>query len=131
MAIRENPGNPEAYNNGGVAFKVLGQFHRALDDYDAAIDLDPTCTNAYYNRGNAHFHLEAFDSALLDFEQAIRLDATLALAYAGRALVFTQLGQDVLAWIDSKIAVALGVQREILEAEIKSIKSKRRDFGLS
>ena len=90
-----------------------------------------TYSGAYYNRGNAYYQLEEYDSALLDFDQAIRLEGTLALAYAGRALVFTHLGQNGLAKIDTEMAVALGVQRELLEAEIDSIKSKRRVFGSS
>ena len=41
------------YNNRGVTFGNLGQHERAMQDYDAAIRLDPTLATAYSNRGNS------------------------------------------------------------------------------
>ena len=75
--------------------------------------------------------MENFNLALLDFDRALVLEPKLALGYAGRALAFTQLGQHSLALIDTEMAVALGVDRELLEAEIRSIKSKRPAFAVS
>lgn len=53
------------------------------------------------------------------------------MAYAGRALTLTQLGQYPMAWIDTEMAVVLGIDRVVLEAEIEAIKRRRQDSGLT
>ncbi len=111
--------------------KNRGQYDRALDDYGAAIDLNPEYASAYYNRGNILYLSGKYDSALPDFDQAVQLNGKLGVAYAGRALVFTHLGQHGMAWVDKEMAVVFGINRALLEAEMNSIKSGRQVAGLS
>ena len=40
-------------NNRGLAFSNKGDYHRALVDFNMAIDLKPDYANAYSNRGMA------------------------------------------------------------------------------
>ena len=43
----------------GVAYRNLGQYLHAIQDYDKAIQLDPNDGDAYVNRGPASTTLEA------------------------------------------------------------------------
>jgi tetratricopeptide (TPR) repeat protein len=40
-----------AYNSRGVAYKDLGNYKQAIEDYGRAIEIKPGYADAYYNRG--------------------------------------------------------------------------------
>ena len=46
-----------AYSNRGNAYSWLGQYLRAIQDFDEAIRLDPQLVLAYYNRGDTYLNL--------------------------------------------------------------------------
>ena len=48
-AIKLNPGNPQAYNNLGVVFVMLGQKKLATTNFKKAISISENFTTAYYN----------------------------------------------------------------------------------
>jgi tetratricopeptide (TPR) repeat protein len=70
----------------GLAYQNLGEYQRALADFDQMIDLDPDIANYYNNRGNAYYELKDYHRAILDFQQALKLDPNLASAYRGLIL---------------------------------------------
>jgi serine/threonine protein kinase/tetratricopeptide (TPR) repeat protein len=61
---------PEAwlYFNRGFSFYVMGYLANAVQDYDAALRLEPEQPVARWNRGLAHLGLANYDAALADFE---------------------------------------------------------------
>ena len=63
-----------AYNNRGAAYYYLGQYQRAIEDYDKAIQLDPDYATAYYNRGGSYSDLAQYQRAIEGFDKAIQLD---------------------------------------------------------
>jgi len=81
-----DPQDAGAYVNSGNSFFELGDYDRAIADYDKAIALNPQDADAYYNRGLAYYHKGDYDQAITDFNQAIALDPQHALAYLGRGL---------------------------------------------
>ena len=50
-------GRANAYYSRGNAYANLGEQHRAIEDYDQALRLDPAFAAAYNNRANAYFKL--------------------------------------------------------------------------
>ena len=54
----------------GNMYFELGQYERAIQDYDEAIRLDPEYANAYYNRGIAYGNLGQQELADRDFARA-------------------------------------------------------------
>src|SRR5215475_7965399 len=79
-----NPGKAKselatAHNNRGTVFLHTGQLPKAIEDFDAAIDLDPGSAMALANRGEAYRLQRDYDKALADEEAAIRLDPKLEL----------------------------------------------------
>jgi len=64
-----------ALNNRGNAFAEKGQYERAIQDYDEAIQRKPNYATAVHNRGIARFALGQFANAAADFERKVTLDA--------------------------------------------------------
>ena len=68
-----NPRLAEAYFNRGVAYHALGQYQRAIQDYDQALRLNSAFADAYLNRGKAYEALGQPQRAWEDFRQAQQL----------------------------------------------------------
>ena len=62
-----------ANSNRGNAYSWLGQYLRAIQDFDEAIRLDPQLVLAYYNRGDTYLNLREPQGAVQDLDEAIRL----------------------------------------------------------
>ena len=62
-----------AYINRGVSYADLGEYERAIEDYDEAIRLDPQSARAYINRGNAYDGLGKSEEAERDYAKAKEL----------------------------------------------------------
>jgi tetratricopeptide (TPR) repeat protein len=63
----------EAYNSRGVAYRLKGEYDRAIQDYGQAIKLDAKSATAYANRGVAYDNKGEYDRAIQDYDQAIKL----------------------------------------------------------
>jgi tetratricopeptide (TPR) repeat protein len=61
------------------------EHQRAVEDFSAAIELDPRSALAFNNRGHNLQQLGRHQEALKDFDQAIRLAPEYALAHQNRA----------------------------------------------
>ncbi|WP_343948315.1 tetratricopeptide repeat protein [Nonomuraea longicatena] len=64
---------------------ALGRTQEALEDYAAAIAIDPFFPDYYVDRGNLWFSLGEHDRALADYENAMRAGPPLPEAYYNRA----------------------------------------------
>ena len=72
----------------GVAYDMIGQTDRAIDDFTAAIRLNPDRSDKYIHRGLAWAKKREFNRAIADFSDAIQRDpggAFLALNDRGNA----------------------------------------------
>ena len=63
-----------AYSNRGYAYNELGQYQRAIQDYDIAISLNVRYGLAYRNRGIAFANLGQAANAKVDLDKACQLD---------------------------------------------------------
>lgn len=64
--LRDNPNSHQAYLNRHFAWMRLGKPHKALDDMDKLIALNPDPL-AYLSRGAVYRHLGEYEKALDDF----------------------------------------------------------------
>lgn len=71
-------GNPtvDMYILRGEAFMQTGNYAGALDDFNAALELNPTSSVAYYDRALLNTRLENYDAALADINNALAARAT-------------------------------------------------------
>jgi tetratricopeptide (TPR) repeat protein len=71
-----NPQDAWAYNN-------LGQYERAIQDYDEAIRLNPQVAMLYYNRGGSYEALGKTKEVERDFQKAKELGRGVRFAESG------------------------------------------------
>ena len=84
--IQQGSADAVSYYGRGLALYNLGDFRRAVADYETYIERDPENTAAYYSRGLALSKLGEFDRAIADFEIYIARDSENADAYYSRGL---------------------------------------------
>ncbi len=93
--------------NRGIALEDLGEYERAIDDYNEVIRLGLDNAAAYNNRGGAYQALGESLQALEDFRRAIQINPDYALAFYNRGNVYQLLGEMGLAIEDYNEAIRL------------------------
>lgn len=81
-----------AYIARGDLYAIEDMFDRALEDYNAAISLNPSSANAYIQRGLVYSCCERYRDAIKDFDMAIKLDSSSDDAYINRGKAKVELG---------------------------------------
>lgn len=72
---------PLAYSNRGYTYNLLGEYERAVVDFDQAIALAASPAYAYSNRGLARLKLGQETAGLADINHGLSLDPANAYAY--------------------------------------------------
>ena len=88
-----NPKIVEAYIKRGNAYCYVGEYDKAIADYDHAIDLEPNYAKAYYHRGNAYRDKVDFDQAIADYTKAIERNPDYVDAYYNRGKLYDEAGE--------------------------------------
>lgn len=99
-----------AYYYRGLAFENTGQPERAIEDYNAAIALDPNFRDAFMGRGTALEEIGRLDSAVEDLDRAIALGPKYE-AYFNRGVTLEKMGRINEAILDYLSAIALDPSR--------------------
>ncbi|MCZ6863646.1 MAG: tetratricopeptide repeat protein [Alphaproteobacteria bacterium] len=72
------------YNNRGVAYRKIGEFGKAIADYEQALRLDPGYAKAHNNLGIVNRAKGEVDLSIQDYDRAISFDPGYADAYFNR-----------------------------------------------
>lgn len=96
-ALQNHQDDYLAYNSRGSAYFTLGQYQRALYDFNAAIRLAPDVQMIYNNRGVTLDVLGQHQRAVMDFNKSMQLNPDDAAPYFLRGNVYYNLGQYHLA----------------------------------
>lgn len=89
-----------AYASRARIWIYRGEFDKAIDDCDFALDIDADCAMAYDRRAQALTAKGQIEEALADFEKAIRLTPDYASAYSHRARARLEEGELDKALLD-------------------------------
>ena len=81
--------------------------------------LQPKDAVILVNRGITYVSKGENERALEDFNQAISIDAGLGIAYANRALILAYDGMEEEARDDAERAIALGMDRTVMEETLE------------
>jgi lipoprotein NlpI/predicted aspartyl protease len=81
------------YSNRGNAWRIKGEYDKAIADYDEAIRLNPQDALTYGNRGYSWYGKGDNDRAIADYSEAIRLNPLGAHQYLQRGYTQFWLGR--------------------------------------
>jgi tetratricopeptide (TPR) repeat protein len=81
------------FTNRGDAYQYKGELGAALDDYDAALHLDPNFALAYNNRAVLFKKMGERAKALADYVTALRLDPGNENAAKGRRIMKAEIAR--------------------------------------
>lgn len=95
-----------AHNRRGEMLADSQRTDDAVEDFRAAITLDPKCSLAIHNRGVTLAQRNQYGAALRDFNRVIELNPGLAIAYRNRAELLAALGRMEEAIADYNQAVS-------------------------
>lgn len=98
---------PLAFNNRGFVYLQTGQFGKAIDDYTAAIALNPSYSEAYHSRGQAFDAQGMVDRAIDDYTQALAWRPSYYEAYNSRGIAYQEQGRLNEAIADFSTAITL------------------------
>jgi len=85
----------------------LGEYGKAIQTYDWAIESDPQFVVAYNNRGIFYFFMQEYNKAVADYNQAIQLDSQYFPSYDNRGVVYFTLHEYDKALNDYNQAIQL------------------------
>jgi tetratricopeptide (TPR) repeat protein len=98
---------PMAYYNRGVAYERMGQYDKAIEDYNRAITLNPNYVEAYCNRGGTYEKMDQYDKAIEDYNRAITLNPNYIETYYNRGVTYEKMDQYDKAIEDYNRAITL------------------------
>jgi tetratricopeptide (TPR) repeat protein len=75
----------------GMKHYVIGEFDKAIEDYNEAIRLNPKCVEAYNQRALCRWFRYDLDQTVADFGNVIRIEPRAAVAYFYRACAFQSM----------------------------------------
>jgi len=111
--VSVSPKTAEEWKERGVSFSISGEYEKAIECFDKAIELNPNLTKAYINRGNAYYYLEQYEKAIEDYNRAIELDPNLTEAYNNREIALSKLKEQKATQGINCAAYALSVLLDI------------------
>lgn len=96
-----------AYTNRGLIYKREGNFIKAMECYNKAIELNSKETDAFTNRGNIHFFNKQYDLALLDYNSALSINPQEITSLENRAATYSAIGNYEPALADISFAIKI------------------------
>lgn len=76
------------YHNLANDYYKIGEFDKAIEHFNKALELKPDLLESYFNRGLAYTRKQEYDKALADLNKVIELNPNLGEAYYTRGLVY-------------------------------------------
>ena len=106
-ALRQNPQQPDVWNNLGVALRRSKKFEAALLAYRRAGELRPDNAGLWSNMGNCLREMMRFDEAIVAHKKAIELDDSIKSHTFNAGLVYRDLNrfEQALEYFDRALAI--------------------------
>jgi cyclophilin family peptidyl-prolyl cis-trans isomerase/Flp pilus assembly protein TadD len=91
-AVSLSPHNAQLFNEWGQTYLALGDYDRALENYQHSLTLDREYAQTYLLLGELYMRQQAWDKALEAYQQATVVSPKSADAYSALGYVATQVG---------------------------------------
>jgi superkiller protein 3 len=95
--VAVNPNHAEAHNNLGLAYKNMGEFSRAEQEFKQAIQLRSNVAEFHFNLGLVYKETNRYNEAEQAFNQALKLKPSLAVVHYNLGLMAETQGNYDLA----------------------------------
>ena len=105
--ISMTPSNAYDYLARGWAFKFIENLEKALEDFDRAIDLDPSIPDAFTARASVLFKQRQYGKAISENTKALSLDPTFVQALIDRGAAHRKEGNIDSAMTDYSNALTI------------------------
>lgn len=96
-AEKTSPSSHQNHNNLGDYWARHGNFEKAVEEFQKAINLLPNYADAYHNMGTAYYQLNKFDLALASYERAIYFNPNLWQSYQNIGAIYFTKGNFINA----------------------------------
>jgi len=106
-AIRIQLDFGQAFQNRAIAYEFLGEYEKALSDYNRAIEINPLNFDFYVNRGVIKGKTGNFEEAIADFNYVITNEPENSSAYSNRGLANDNIGNLEQALSDYNMSISL------------------------
>jgi len=93
-ALEQHPDNPEFHLRKGIVNNLRGQYRRAIEDFNKALELNDERFEhqIYVNRGISFMQDERYEDAIQDFSQALSINPRHSTSLSQRAFSHYRLG---------------------------------------
>ena len=113
--------------NRGILSMALGDYEKALEDFDTATELHPGFGAIYVNRGNIFFIRDAYDDAIAEYTKALGAGmAEYQVAYLNRGMAHETLRNWEAAEHDYRQALALDPEWGLAISKLARLLVKRQ-----
>ncbi|MFH1055865.1 MAG: AAA family ATPase [Candidatus Altiarchaeota archaeon] len=117
------------YHNLANDYYKIGEFDKAIEHYNKALELRPDLLETYFNRGLAYTRKGLYDKAMEDLNKVIELNPNLAEAYYTRGLIHEYKLEYDLAVLDYN--KALQVDPKYTKADTQRQVALNKKAGLA
>ncbi len=117
------------YLHHAAIYLNMGEYEKAVQQLDRALESDPTCIQAYYDRGLAYAQWQHYEQAIADFSRAIELDPRYADAYYNRGLMRARQGDFEQALADYDQAIALNPDAPLVYNSRGNVYHRHKDYA--
>jgi tetratricopeptide (TPR) repeat protein len=110
LARRREPLRPGAMDHciQGIQFELKGDAYRAIEEYQKAVEADPSFAEAYMCLGVAYRKLGEIDQAIEEYQAAIQIKPKLVDAHSNLAFAYYTQGDAAGAWEEIKLVRKYG-----------------------
>ena len=99
----------------GELHKHLGEYDKAIEDFNQSIEINPAFDRAYFHRGEVYYFQNKYDLAVADYTKVLELamsgkapkNSELQSAYGMRSIVYREAGDIPKALADAEMVIAL------------------------
>ncbi|MBT99362.1 MAG: hypothetical protein CL902_12165 [Dehalococcoidia bacterium] len=108
----QEPTDAAGFLDRGNRYSRNGVYHKAIEDYGSAIELEPELAEAFYHRGCSWYEVGKNEDAIADLTEAIELDPMADAYYGQRAIVYIFQDEPELAQADEDICQELRIRAQ-------------------
>jgi len=85
---RTSPSSPQNHNNLGDLYSRQGNFEKAAEEFQKAIELKPNYGDAYHNLANTYHQMGKKELAVENYQKALSLNPNFWQSYQGLAIIY-------------------------------------------